>query len=320
MTNESSFEKIESSSNKINYLIRPAKQIERKLIIDALHCLRKIYPISEYQYIGMGSLFYVDCQLFHKYLGIKDMTSMEMDEDRIDRYKFNKPYDFINLITGFSTDILPTINWDKNTFIWLDYDSKISLSVLADIQIICNSIKQGGILIITVDAEPKRFKSDNDKTGTQEKQLLENFKKNLHPYHPHDIAPRDLSLKKYPELLQKIISKLIQENVSRREINTFQIFNFVYKDTSQMYTFGCIFEKSHDCLEQSGIFNQTFVSVDEKLIEINVPIITPLEKIHFDKLIPGISEKLTAFEISKGLLDNYEKYYKYYPQYFESLL
>jgi len=35
MTNESSFEKVESSSSKINYLIRPAKQIERKLIIDA---------------------------------------------------------------------------------------------------------------------------------------------------------------------------------------------------------------------------------------------------------------------------------------------
>ena len=245
---------------------------------------------------------------------------MEMDEDRIDRYNFNKPYEFIKLVSGISTDILPSLDWDKNIFIWLDYDSKISSSILDDIQIICNSIKPGGILVITVDAEPKRFKIDDNEIGTQEKQLLENFKNNLHPYYPHDIAPREMSLKKFPELLRKIISERIQENVSRREIDAFQIFNFVYKDTSQMHTFGCVFEKSRDDLEQSGIFTQKFVSDNEKIIEINVPIITPSEKIHFDKLIPGIAKKLEEFDISEILLENYEKYYKYYPQYFEALL
>ena len=87
-----------------------------------------------------------------------------------------------------------------------------------------------------------------------------------------------------------------------------------------MYTFGCVFDHSSEEIEDTGLFNLDFISRDSKLVEINLPIITPLEKIHFDKLIPGIANKLEDFDISESKLNDYEKYYKYYPQYFESLL
>lgn len=38
----------EGSSDKINYLVRPAKQVERKMIIEALLCLGKKYNIKDY--------------------------------------------------------------------------------------------------------------------------------------------------------------------------------------------------------------------------------------------------------------------------------
>jgi len=34
-------------------------------------------------------------------------------------------------------------------------------------------------------------------------------------------------------------------------------------------------------------------------VEISVPSITPLEKIHFDKLIPDIAKKLKEFNLSE---------------------
>jgi len=49
-------------------------------------------------------------------------------------------------------------------FIWLDYDYKMSMGMIDDVQILCNYIQPGGIFLITVDAEPKRFAVlDDDK-------------------------------------------------------------------------------------------------------------------------------------------------------------
>jgi hypothetical protein len=87
-----------------------------------------------------------------------------------------------------------------------------------------------------------------------------------------------------------------------------------------MYTFGCVFDRSPDEIQNTGLFDLDFVSRDEMVVDINIPIITPLEKIHFDKLIPDISAKLTEFRMDEKKLDDYEKHYKYYPQYFEALL
>ena len=87
-----------------------------------------------------------------------------------------------------------------------------------------------------------------------------------------------------------------------------------------MYTFGCIFERSSSKIESTNVFDLEFVSRDKSLVELNVPIITPLERIHFDKLIPNIADKLSEFEMDKKKLHDYEKLYKYYPQYFQALL
>jgi len=320
MRNENAIEKSQSSYEKINYLLRPAKQVERKLIIETLQCLRREYSIEDYQYVGMGSLFYVDYYMFHKYLGIKDMISIEKDEDKIDRFKFNKPYSFIQLIAGTSTDLLPNLNWQKDMFIWLDYDYKMSKSIVDDIQIVCNYVQPGNIFIMTVDAEPERFATPEVAFREGPRQRLQNFKKELSPYFPPDITPRDLSDKNFPHLLRRTIVNIIEEKLRRTKLGYFQIFNLKYRDTSQMYTFGCIFENAPTRIEDTGVFNLDFISRDSTLVEINLPIITPLEKIHFDKLIPGIAKKLKEFDISEDKANDYEKYYKYYPQYYESLL
>ena len=66
------------SYEKFNYLLRPSKQVERKLFIEALHRLRAAgYPIYEYTYLGLGSVFYADFILFHKYLYIDKMICAE---------------------------------------------------------------------------------------------------------------------------------------------------------------------------------------------------------------------------------------------------
>ncbi len=86
------------SYEKFNYLLRPSKQVERKLFIEALHHLRTAgYPVYDYTYLGLGSVFYADFVLFHKYLYIDRMVCAEKDEIA-PRMKFNKPFGFVKLV------------------------------------------------------------------------------------------------------------------------------------------------------------------------------------------------------------------------------
>ena len=71
------------SFEKVNYLLRLKKQIERKIIIEAFQSISPIIDISEYRYFGLGSIYFADFILFHKYLNIKKMTSTEYNEDDV---------------------------------------------------------------------------------------------------------------------------------------------------------------------------------------------------------------------------------------------
>ena len=88
-------------------MLRPRKQIERKISIEILQELQQIVPgFEEFLYIGMGSIYYYDYILFHKYLKIKKYTSF--DNKAIPyRFEYNKPYDFIDFHNVLSTDLYP---------------------------------------------------------------------------------------------------------------------------------------------------------------------------------------------------------------------
>ena len=321
MNNQSGVKRPESSAEKINYLVRPAKQVERKIIIETLICLMKEYPINAYQYVGMGSLFYVDYRMFHKYLGITKMISMEKEESKIERFRFNKPYRFIELKSGISTDTLLALQWDNDMFIWLDYDSRISTDVINDVKIVSDNIKSGGIVIITLDAEPKKFDPipKDPKLSDSENRFM-NLKEQLRKYLPLDTTKKDISAPYYPLLLRQIIKNVIEDALRKRNIQFFQVFNFKYADTSHMYTFGCIFEESPNRIKRTNVFDLEFVSQNDSPIELNVPIITPEERIHLDKSIPGIADRLRKFKMDEKQLRDYEKLYRYYPHYFETYL
>ena len=57
------------SYQKVHYELRPAKQVERRMLVDALLGLAVAgFPIQDYQYTGMGSIYFIDFILFHRFL------------------------------------------------------------------------------------------------------------------------------------------------------------------------------------------------------------------------------------------------------------
>ena len=57
----------EYSFDKVNYSLRPAKQVERKVLVELLHQVSTAMPgydVRNYTYVGFGSVYYTDFILF----------------------------------------------------------------------------------------------------------------------------------------------------------------------------------------------------------------------------------------------------------------
>ena len=137
----------------VNYLLRPNKNVERKLIVDVLKVLRMEFGIDAYTYVGMGSMWFVDFIMAHKELGIRRMISIEGEPSYEDRARFNKPYDCVTVALGDSTKVLPGLGLEaQRSLVWLDYNSDLRGPWRADLEIICSKVPSGSVVIVTVNA------------------------------------------------------------------------------------------------------------------------------------------------------------------------
>ena len=143
------------SFNKFNYWLRPSKQVERKILIDKMlglaHCG---YRISDYRYLGFGSIYYVDFIMFHKFLSIQSMDCVEHSTIPR-RMRFNKPYKFIKLRLRPYAQFACKIRTRIPYLVWLDYDYPVTDNLLLDIDGTMQRLKRGSIFLVTVDGRAR---------------------------------------------------------------------------------------------------------------------------------------------------------------------
>lgn len=134
------------------YWYRPAKRVQRYMLVDALQQLRAIASPTEYQYVGFGGWEFVDFQLVRRRLGIPRMVSIEKDSYRQKRYQFNRPFQDIELRFGLCSEVLQELDWTPYTIVWLDYTSKLDHDVLADLAFLAQRLRPGSALAVSVQA------------------------------------------------------------------------------------------------------------------------------------------------------------------------
>jgi len=328
-----------ASYEKIDYLLRPSKQVERKLIIEILQKLaRAKYYIHDYTYIGLGSIYYADFILFHKYLLIDDMICSEIDKIP-KRMEFNKPYEFIKLKMEPVSQVLLNIDRGKPHLVWLDYDSPIDNDILSDIHSCIHIFAPGSIILITVPSDLRSLMNLLD--PVEAKGLADEKKKErivqilndlIGSYYGQEITFRDLGKSKLPKVIAQSLRNFIDSNIiARDELQFFQVINFKYSDNLQMLTIGGIIDycNSAEKLKDSGIYKIKNVQQYEEPIQISVPPLTMREKMWLDKKIVQLERCFAndqplpgdmAFEIEIEPVRNFVKYYRYYPSYYETLL
>lgn len=325
MSNKASFE-------KINYILRPKKQIERKIIIEILQSLHKHCPnisIKNYQYIGMGSVFYYDFILFHKLLHINKMISIDTHPS-VKRFEYNKPYDFIEFKKTSTSKFLEGMDYKESTIVWFDYDGKLyneiagefkQTDILSDIREVINKAKPLDFFFVTVNAKlPNELRN--------QKSIIDLFSKYLPDEHKTDFLENEDN---WPKFIQEIILNFISDVQKGLTTKFYKLVSFSYDDGTPMYTLGGIFDKSNE--NQTRLSQVKYVSFDKYIVDINVPLLTYKEKIYLDSNIETISKRIKSSRTLNDIkqivgeletevepysaLEGYLEFYKYYPLYFE---
>ncbi len=310
------------SDKYINYQLRPAKSVERKMICNLIKQIQVLGGLVDFRYIGMGAKYFADFMLIHHQFGTTKMISIEAKKELKNRYEFNKPLGFIEMKYGFTTEMLPQIDeWDKqNNLIWLDYDGPFTDDVLDDIETVTRNCIEGDMLIITVNSSCK---------GTNKSEKKEEFKKFVVKYYDESIPDDSFTNKGIAQVESDLMCKQISKVLKKRkrlfsiELTALQLLNIEYKDSAQMLTFGVLFLADHlkskidyGCLKKQFSFisnsNEPYMLEVPKLTNKEIQFI--LRRLPFDETEYS-KDGFYGIEIEE--IREFEKIYRYYPYFIE---
>ena len=318
----------------VHYLLRPAKNVQRKMICEALQRLSVYQPINRYQYVGFGSVYFGDFCLFHKQLGIETMTTIEAHEPDEQRVRFNLPYACVDVKMGTAAVRLPEVDWNvRPSVTWLDYDYSLDGGVLADIGVVASRALPFSVIIVTVDGRKKALEkvktSHNADINEERFKSLDPFGKLEEKVGSSNLTPkiRKLSLKgdDLAEAYRQMIANTIRDSLSRRTseagaLRYKQLFNFRYSDGQEMVTVGgLIFEESQlPVMSRMNMRSLKYYSPGKAFFRITAPKLTYREIRELNRGLP--TDDLAAIEVPVPEEDkyNYGALYRYFPSFTEA--
>ncbi|MFO1403557.1 MAG: O-methyltransferase [Azonexus sp.] len=314
-----------SSANFISYDLRPAKQSERRILLDLLKITGDSgLAISDYRYVGMGANRFYDFLLFHKYLGISKMVSLEHDESMFPRAKFNNPYKFINVLNKSSGEFIDSDEFTEPSILWLDYDGGLSPSMVQDISALSTKLKLGDFCFVTVFGGPPRHL---ERVNSVDR--LAWFKDEIGDI-AGEVQLADVENASFPNSICKVLVAAFQNAFAVRRDAEFSLFFQVkYSDSQTMVTIGGGLFAPEMATSISRRVKKLlpFLKVGEKkLYNIKSLHLTERERVLFDRAVTHknrrSSERNTLLKLGfeeKDLVA-YKDLIRYLPRYVETIV
>jgi len=311
-----------SSALSVQFDLRPAKQVERRMLVDAFQRLGQVgFSIRDYEYVGFGGLHFVDFLIFHKLLGINNMLSIEHDTSIEGRVQYNCPFDCVSIKMDSSSNVIPTLSRDDQYILWLDYDGPVSTSIATDMYMAGSQLSRGSILLATVDVEPP----DPEKTDAQTS--LEYFRKEVGNYvGAVDIS--DFAESNLHRISRRVLMNALKDGMSgRKGIQYYPLFYFVYADERKMMTIGGVVcssveKRNMKSMDMEGaVYLRRRLGEKESPYQIVVPVITKKERHLMDSAMPCAEGwQPEGFTIPEADIRVYREIYRFLPAYAELLL
>ncbi|MGA2281911.1 MAG: O-methyltransferase [Verrucomicrobiota bacterium] len=188
----------------------------------------------------------------------------------------------------------------------------------------CWNALAGSILIVTVNANRNFYrKGEGTEKLSVEESLLIDFGKLVPSPFPVEADTRP----GFPKLLGKMLRDHLSRTVlaGRKSLEILPLFDFSYEDGSPMVTVGgilCDTRLRAECVG-SPAFTLDYVGKTTQY-RIQVPPLTFREKHAIDQLLPALQpplaeslQKALRFSLAETQIENYRKFYPYYPLFWE---
>jgi len=303
----------------LHYLQRPAKNVERRMIAELILRLDRLRPLDQWRYVGMGSVYFGDFAVFHRTVGFTEMINIESDDslENRARFEFNKPFGCVDLRWGDTSDVLPTLEWDVPTVVWLDYDGKLDASKLGDIASVITACEPPTLVIVSVNVESS---GPNDA-------VLAEFSENVTPQKvPAGTLADDVAGWSLAELARQVMSAEVASALADRngvineegdKLEWRQLVNFQYADGAKMATVGGLVSRAEDAAatddaDLTGLF---FARGGEEPCRIRIPNVTNREILHLARQMPRDHGDLEHEGIPERERRDFASAYRYFPAY-----
>ncbi|OFW05873.1 MAG: hypothetical protein A3H96_15730 [Acidobacteria bacterium RIFCSPLOWO2_02_FULL_67_36] len=308
-----------ASYEKFDYSTRPNKRTQRKMIFDALARYIAVFPRRRFGYVGFGSMWFADFLYAHRRLGLQSLTSIETPEG-FRRAAFNRPFKCVRMVEGYSSTVLPSLNWRRPAIVWLDYDYKPESESLQDLSYLAGEIASGSVLMVTYDADPPW---NEDATPDERAEVIRRVFKDAAPPQLRRSRRRKSKVphrSSYAPTLTALLWSFLENELVRNgragadDLAWLPLFSFFYKDGAPMITIAAALLNSREraIFEEGNPFKGLLYALGERLFSIAIPPLTLRERAELDRRLPSRTVKL-PFPLAEEQLESYRSLYRYYP-------
>lgn len=308
------------SFEAINYMLRPNKNVERKLILSTLQRIGQKFPISDYRYVGFGSMWFSDFVLMHKVFKISDMVTIEKERSRAKRVEFNKPFACIKVRMEEAATALGDVLDEKPSIVWLDYDGPLKRALTGDLETAIGSLASGSMVLVTVNAMVEQLRGNvvEDRV-LGELEFLSYICETNHPPSTSELLTRN----DFPSLAARIIHDRLRSAVLEKKpgCRYRPIWCYQYSDDAEMITVGGMITDDEDStkLDLCALDAIPYITQD-RLYGIDLPVLTEKEKRALDKRLPcdlPLDPNNLEFELRPSEVEAYQRFYLEYPVFSE---
>jgi hypothetical protein len=275
------------------------------------------FPILNYQYTGLGSIYFWDFILFHRFLGIQDLLSVEYISKIKRRVTFNRPFRGVRIAMKAVGDVIPTLSTDKRHIVWLDYDSCIRASHVEDIESCGSTLTAGSILLITLDVQAP--------SGDKPADWRQHFMTEAAAYLGSRQTVADFVESELPRINIEIVANAIQSSLVGRDVDFIPLVNFSYADGHEMMTVGGMIgtEPDRRQIRASSLRDAVYFrpSLTLKPYRIRIPSLTRKERLTLDAGMPCDRHwRPEDVPLPRRDVKTYSEIYRFFPAYAELLL